>query len=61
MRYYVSILDSKNLYDASVLIENLRNDQTAVRVASMRKLKDIGSMTASLFMRSEYLGHPEDA
>ena len=58
MHCCVSILDSNNLYDAS---ENLRNDQTAVRVASMRKLKDIGSMTASKFMLSEYLGHPEDA
>ncbi len=57
----MSILDSKNLYDASVLIENLRNDQTAVRVASMRKLKDIGTRTASKFILSEYLGHPEDA
>ena len=30
------------MYDVSVLVDDLKSDQTAVRIASMRRLKEIG-------------------
>lgn len=39
---YYWLVDSQSLYDVSVLIDDLRSDQSAVRAASMKRLKEIG-------------------
>ena len=37
-----NLVEEENKYDVSILLEDLRNEQTPIRTSSMKRLKDIG-------------------